>query len=127
MQVARLTLWVLVAVVLATVAGNSSAANAALAFPGNGYHCFGSPGATGEILPVRGHPYVLGISVLLARPNDDPAAWIYAASDGEKYVQVGKNGAIKPYPVGVGDQVGWRRFQCNFPLHYSPMTGNARG
>ena len=95
----------------------------ALAFPGNGYHCFGSPAGTGEILPAQGHPYVVGISVLLARPNDDPVAWVYASSDGNNFVQVGKDGAIKSYQHGHGDGIGWRRFRCTFPLRYSRMTG----
>jgi hypothetical protein len=94
----------------------------ALAFPGNGYHCFGSPGATGEILPVQGHPYVVGISVVVARPNDDPVAWIYASSNGKNYLQVGKNGGIKPFPGRDGNQIGWKRFRCTFPLRYSSMT-----
>jgi hypothetical protein len=92
-----------------------------LSFPGNGYHCFGSPGATGDILPYSLHPYIVGISVLLARPSDDPVAWIYTSSAGKEYVQVGKGGAVKPFPGDVGNRVGLRRFRCTFPMHYSAM------
>jgi hypothetical protein len=93
-----------------------------LSFPGNGYHCFGSPGATGDILPYPHRPYIAGISVLIARPFDDPVAWIYTSSAGKEYVQVGKGGAVKPFPGDVRNQVGLRRFRCTFPMRYSPMS-----
>jgi hypothetical protein len=49
----------------------------AAAFPGNGLYCFGSPAATGEILPFGKDQYVVEISVMLKGRTHAPVGWLY--------------------------------------------------
>jgi len=88
----------------------------------NGYHCLGSPGGTGDLLPQASNTYVTDISVIVARPFDEPVGWAYRSNTGHTYVQIGKSGAIMPKDLTTL-QLGWHRLSCQLPPRY--LTGNA--
>jgi len=93
-----------------------------LGFVGNGFHCYGSPGGTGDILPRGSDSYITAISVLVARPFNDPVGWEYRSNTGQTYVQIGKGGAILRKNSAAAMQPGWHRLRCELPPHY--LTGN---
>ena len=84
-------------------------------FPGNGFYCFGSPAATGEILPFGKDQYVVQISVMLRGQTRIPVGWLYTSNKGKRFVQRGANDPVKPY-VRTGDDTGVWLFKCTFPM-----------
>ncbi len=84
-------------------------------FPGNGLYCFGSPAATGEILPFGKDQYVAEISVMLKGRTHAPVGWLYTSNKGKWFMQRSAGDPVKPY-VRTADDFGVRLFKCTFPM-----------
>jgi hypothetical protein len=89
-------------------------------FPGNGLYCFGSPAATGEILPFGKDQYVVEIAVMLRGRTREPVGWLYTSNEGKRFVQRGANDPVKPY-ARTADDFGVRLFKCTFPMPLEQM------
>jgi hypothetical protein len=87
----------------------------ATTFPGNGLYCFGSPAATGEVLPFGKDQYVTGISVMLKGRTRAPVGWLYTSNRGKRFVQRSARDPVKLYAHTAAD---WdvRLFTCTFPM-----------
>ncbi len=92
----------------------------AAAFPGNGYHCFGSPAGTGDLLPGRGDRFVTGIAVLLQGREQRPVGWLYTSDAGQYFVQRGAGEPVMPYRPGTLDR-DIRQLRCSFPMPVVPL------
>ncbi|HEX3551116.1 MAG TPA: hypothetical protein VHT53_12105 [Candidatus Elarobacter sp.] len=87
----------------------------AAAFPGNGFHCFGSPGGTGDLLPTHGQQYISAIAVLLQGREQRPVGWLYTSNKGEFFTQASGSASIRRYAPDSRDP-GVRQFRCDFPM-----------
>jgi hypothetical protein len=100
-------------VALATTAGSATTA-----FPGNGFHCFGSPLLTGDLMPVGNDP-IFGISALLeAHRTQRVVGWLYTTQSGKRYMQFGENGNVVPYSYlgALSQPMPLRVFECKLPM-----------
>jgi hypothetical protein len=88
----------------------------AAAFPGNGLYCFGSPAATGDLLPFGKGQYVAGIAVMLKGRTQTPVGWIYTSNEAKRFVQRAAGGPVAPYARTAAD-ADVRLFHCTFPMH----------
>jgi hypothetical protein len=87
----------------------------AAAFPGNGLHCFGSPGATGDLLPSARGQYIAEISVMLKGRTQTPVGWLYTSNEGKRFTQRTTAGPVMPYSR-TRDDTDVRLFACTLPM-----------